>query len=227
MQIARLCLYALALAALAACGVSSLDPDSPHSVDLSGNWVLNHAASDDPQKLFDKLRPKATTHRDMSMTDDGLPPYDSGQQDGQSGGPRGRRQQPLYRNNGFITHTQVMRALSADVARADKLSVRQTPSQMTLDYGNTARTFTPGTKSVVSAAWGVADQSSGFKGKEFVIQVKPQTGVRSVESFSLSPDGKHLIEQLHLGGGEYPSVELKRVYDHTDSPLPRVLPTND
>jgi hypothetical protein len=79
----------------------------------------------------------------------------------------------------------------------------------------------------VSAAWGVADQSSGWKGKEFVIQVKPQTGVASVEKYSLADDGKRLIEELHLGGGDFPSVKLKRVYDHTDRPLPRALPTNE
>lgn len=225
MRIARLCLYALTSAAVAGCGgVSSLDPDSPHAVNLSGSWVLNHPASDDPQKLFDKLRPKGTTHRDTSMIDDATGPY------GADNGQQGRRQrpvQPLYRNNDIITHGQVMRALAADVARAEQLTIRQTSTQITFDYGTTAHTYTPGTKSVVSAAWGVADQSSGFKGKDFVIQVKPQTGVRSVESFSLSPDGKHMIEQLHLGGGDYPSVDLKRVYDHTDNALPRALPTND
>jgi len=228
------CLCALTSLSLVGCfGVSTLDPAAPHSIDLSGNWILDRQASDDPQKLLDKLRPKETTHRDMSAADDGLGPYDNGQQDGQGGnGPRGRRSQQamqplLYRNNQIITHTQVMRALSADVARADQLTIRQTHTQLTLDYGITARTFTPGLKSVVSASWGVADQSSGWKGKEFVIEVKPQTGVRSVESYTLSSDGKHLIEQLHLGGGDYPNVALKRVYDHTDQPLPRSIPMND
>jgi hypothetical protein len=90
------------------------------------------------------------------------------------------------------------------------------------------RSFTPGAKSVVGADWGVADQSSGWKGKDYVIEVKPQTGVADIEKYSLSEDGKHLIEQLRLGGGEFPVVQLKRVYDHTDKPLPRAaFPFND
>lgn len=226
----RAWVWLVASATIAGCGgVSGLDPVSSHAVDLSGSWILNRQASDDPQKLLDKLRPKMTTHRDTGIMEDN--DSDSGPQQGGTG-QRGRRSQQipiqqLSRNNQVITHTQVMRALSADVARADQLTIRQKPDQMMFDYGTTARTFTPGSKSVVSASWGVADQSSGWSGKEFVIQVRPQAGVRSVESFSLSPDGKHLMEELHLGGGDYPSVELKRVYDHTDNPLPRALPTND
>jgi len=58
-------------------------------------------------------------------------------------------------------------------------------------------------------------------------QVKPQMGVASYEKFSLSEDGKRLTEELSLGGGEFPSVKLKRVYDHTDRPLPRAVPNNE
>jgi len=117
--------------------------------------------------------------------------------------------------------------LQADLARARNLTIRQSPEQFSLDYGSTVRSFTPGAISVVSASWGVADQSSGWKGRDFVIQVKPQMGVASYEKFSLAEDGKRLTEELSLGGGEFPSVKLKRVYDHTDRPLPRAVPNNE
>jgi hypothetical protein len=48
-----------------------------------------------------------------------------------------------------------------------------------------------------------------------------------METFSLSDDGKHLIEELRLGGGDFPAVKLKRVYDRADHPLPRAVPTTD
>ena len=70
-------------------------------------------------------------------------------------------------------------------------------------------------------------RAPGWKGRDFVIQVKPQTGVASYERYSLSEDGRQLSEELQLGGGEYPSVKLKRVYDRTDKPLPRAVPNND
>ncbi len=133
-----------------------------------------------------------------------------------------------YRNNNeAYTHAVVMKMLMADVARAENLTIHQSAELVSFDYGNSVRSFTPGSKSVVSAAWGVADQSSGWKGKDFVIEVKPQTGVSTTETFSLSNDGKHLVEDLRMGGGDFPSIRLKRVYDQSDRPLQRAVPTND
>jgi hypothetical protein len=238
-------LAALALLALAGCGsVGRFDPNPSHTVDLSGSWTLDRAASEDPKPVIEKLRPKPVKHRwDMPPDDDGTgddtgPPEGGGQQGGgggqRGGGGRSRRggsqdqPQMAYRNNNdAYTHSTVMRILMADLARADNLTIRQAPEQFTLDYGSAVRSFTPGAVSVVSAAWGVADQSSGWKGREYVINVKPQTGVASSESFSLAPDGNHLVEELHLGGGEFPTVKLKRVYDRADHPSTRAVPTNE
>ena len=80
----------------------------------------------------------------------------------------------------------------------------------------------------MGASWGVADQSSGWKGKNYVIATKPQTGVASIETFSLSKDGRQLLEELELGGGGgFPAAKLKLVYDRSDKPLPRSLPLSD
>jgi hypothetical protein len=231
---------------LAACGsVSRLEPAPSKSIDLSGSWVLDHSASDDPKPLLDKLRPKPVTRRWDTPPDDGTgddtDASGGGQQGGQQGGGQrgggrsrrgggGGQSQPdlAYRNNNdAYTHTTVIKMLQADLARADNLTIRQSPERFSLDYGSAVRNFTPGSVSVVSAAWGVADQSSGWKGKDFIIHVKPQMGVASVEKYTLSDDGKRLTEELSLGGGDFPSVKLKRVYDHTDRPLPRAAPTND
>jgi hypothetical protein len=238
-------LTAMACLALAGCGsVSRLEPIPSKSIDLSGSWVLDHSASDDPKPLLDKLRPKPVAHRG-DTPDDGTGLSDDsdasggGQQGGgqRGGGGRSRRggggggqsqPDPAYRNNNdAYTHTTVIKSLQADLARAENLTIRQSAERFSLDYGSTVRNFTPGSVSVVGAAWGVADQSSGWKGKDFIIQVRPQMGVASVEKFTLSDDGKRLTEQLSLGGGEFPSVKLKRIYDHTDRPLPRAVPTNE
>jgi hypothetical protein len=239
-------LTAMACLALAGCsGVSRLEPIPSKSIDLSGSWVLDHSASDDPKPLLDKLRPKPVAHGGDTPPDDGTGLGDDsgasggGQQGGgqRGGGGRSRRggggggqsqPDPAYRNNNdAYTHTTVIKTLQADLARAENLTIRQSPERFSLDYGSTVRNFTPGSVSVVGAAWGVADQSSGWKGKDFIIHVKPQMGVASVEKFTLSDDGKRLTEELSLGGGEFPSVKLKRVYDHTDRPLPRAAPTNE
>ncbi len=230
---------ATAVAVLAACSSVGRFQESPsHSIDLSGNWALNRTLSDDPKPVLESLRPKPVKHRwDMPEEggDDSGPPQ-GGQPGGGSGGGRSRRgggsqgqgPQVMYRsNNDAFTHSSVLKMLTADLARADNLTVRQSASTFSLDYGSVVRNFTPGAVSVVSASWGVADQSSGWKGKSFVIQVKPQEGVASLETFALSDDGKQLIEELHLGGGEFPSVKLKRVYDRTDHPVQRAVPVTD
>jgi hypothetical protein len=232
----------MAGALLAGCsGVSRLDEVPSKPVDLSGGWVLNHAASEDPKPLLDKLRPKPVDPRRAMPPDDGTGMSDdpNAQQQGGGGqrGGGGRRrgggggqQQPDmgYRNNNdAYTHTTVIKVLQADLARAETLTIRQSPEKFTLDYGSTVRNFTPGSVSVVGASWGVADQSSGWKGSDFIIHVKPQMGVASVEKFTLDKEGKRLTEELSLGGGDFPSVKLKRVYDHTDRPLPRAVPNAD
>ena len=231
----------LATGMLAGCGVARLDESPSKTVDMSGSWLLNGSASDDPKPLLDKLRPKPVSNRGWGQPQDdgtGLPPDDTGPPSGggQQGGGRSRRgggggqglPQLAYRNNNdAFTHGNVIKMLQADLARAGAITIRQAPDQFTIDYGSGVRSFTPGSISVVSASWGVADQSSGWKGKDYVIQVKPQTGVASYERYSLSEDGQRLSEELQLGGGEYPSVKLKRVYDRTSKPLPRAVPNNE
>src|SRR6266850_7383206 len=110
--LAALILMALALMALAGCGsLGRLDPNPDHVVDLSGSWILDNAASDDPKPVIEKLRPKPIKHRwdmppDDDLGDDG-PPQGGGQQGGgQGGGGRSRRgggsqgqPQVTYRNN--------------------------------------------------------------------------------------------------------------------------------
>jgi hypothetical protein len=233
-------LAVIACGVLAGCGIARLEPSPSKSVDLSGSWILDRSASDDPKPLLDKLRPKPVKQRWDMPPDDGTGDDSGasggGQQGGgqRGGGGRSRRgggqAQPdmAYRNNNdAYTHTTVIKMLQADLARAGTLTIRQSPERFSLDYGSTVRNFMPGAVSVVSASWGVADQSSGWKGKEFIIHVKPQMGVASVEKFSLAEDGKHLTEELSLGGGDFPSVKLKRVYDHADGPLPRAVPNNE
>jgi len=231
-------------ATLAGCGgLSRLDPNAAHTVNLAGAWVLDRAASDDPQKLLEQLRPKINTRRSGMPDGGGSGGDDTGQSSGPpSGGPaggggtRGGRsgrgagaQQSTtrsYRNDSLV-RVPVMQLLKSYMARGDQFTIRQSDDEFAIDYGNSVRKFTPGGKSVVSAEWGVADQVSGWKGKQYIIEVKPQQGVPVVETYGLSEDGKKLIQHLRIGGGDYPVVQLNRLYDHADKPLPRSLPTND
>ncbi len=217
---------------LSACSVGHFDANAPQEVDMSGNWVLDRAASDNPQPIFERLRPRPSRYPGGM---EGGPDDNSGPTRGSEGGAGGRGRgrsaaqvaEPDLRSNDIYRRVPVIQMLRADVARADHITIRQSPARFTLDYGASVRSFTPGQVSVVSAEWGVADQSSGWKGRSYIIKVKPQSGVASQEVYSLSSDGKRLTEDLHLGGSGYESAKLHRVYERTDQVLPRAAPSND
>jgi hypothetical protein len=137
------------------------------------------------------------------------------------GGSRGtHRPDPLR-------YSPMMNALRAVIARGDFLTVRQSSEELVFDYGITARSFTPGAHSVVSAQMGVADQTSGWEGREYAIYIKAQLGPNIVDRYAVSPDGKRLTEKLRIGPAELPAVALIRVYDLTTEAAPRAPPTND
>ena len=73
----------------------------------------------------------------------------------------------------------------------------------------------------------MADQSCGWKGREYVIEVRAQAGPDVTERYALSGDGRHLVERLHIAPEELSAVDLTRVYDPTDETAPRQAPTND
>lgn len=219
--------------ALSGCVGSGVSPDAPEGLSLAGSWKLNHAASDDPQKVLAKMREQATKiirhqQAEMAARTGTLPPDVMGDAPAPEGaappasaaGQGGPRRDPLRRSPmASIIHTML--------ERGDFLTVRQSPSEFVLDYGTSRRSFTPGLHSVVSAEGGVGDQTAGWHHKSFVIRVKPQNGPEVTESYALSEDGKQLLETFAIASAELPAETLKRVYDPTSETVPRQLPTTD
>jgi hypothetical protein len=209
--------------------------ENPAGVTLAGNWKLDHAASDDPQKVIAKMRAQAqkiitrqaaqaAAAAQAIPARGGVPPPDlsppPGSEDPASG-PRGQqRGDPLQRS-------PMMHVLSQVIARGDYLTIRQTSEQLSLDFGTVQRSYTPGGRSVVSAEMGVADQTSGWDGRDYVINIRAQLGANVSERFSLSADGAHLIDKVHIGPAELSAVELTRVYGRSNEPAPHAVPTND
>ena len=222
--------------AVAGC-VGGPKAEAPVGVSLAGTWKLNRAASDDPQQVIAKMRAQALKimARARAAQDDTPRGGPGGRGGGQApdtnpaltpdepvagGGHGTRRGDPLQ-------YSPMMHALSAVLARGDFLTVRQSSEQLVFDYGTTVRSFTPGAHSVVSAEMGVADQVSGWDGREYVINIKAQLGPNIVDRYGLSPDGQRLIEKLRIGPAELPAVALTRVYERTTETAPRAAPTTD
>ena len=227
----------LVVLTLAGCIGSSLKPETPKGVQLQGVWRLNRAASDDPQKSIDKL--KAEAQKKLNRAMNAAPPMEN------QGGPQSRRRGPVG-NAGVsdqptpdelraqqgpgmdpLRNSPTMHELRAILQRSDYLTIRQSPDQIGFDYGTTVRSYTPGGHSVVSSENGVADQTTGWNGKNYEINIKPQLGPRVLEQYELSPDGKQLIVTSRIGPFELSQVVLKRVYDATGAVVPNSRPSND
>jgi hypothetical protein len=223
----------LLAACCAGCVFGGLDAAEPPGPTLNGSWKLNPAASDDPQKVIEHMRAEANA-KIARMMNQAPPPErpgrpasatsDSSQQpdlyDSAAPGGHGPRPDPLR-------HSPMYHALTNALARGDYLTIHASPGEFVLDYGGFVRSFTPGAHSVVSAEGGVGDQNSGWDKRDYVITIKAQQGPDVVERYSLSSDGKHLIEKLRIGPAELPQVNLTRVYDPTTDKAPHPVPTND
>lgn len=234
-----------AAAVLAGCA-GGPKAEAPAGVSLAGSWRLNHSLSDDPQRVIAKMQAQAL--KIISRASAGMDDVPRGGPAGAVGrgdrGGAGDAQAPDANpaltpdepapGGGRVTHrpdplrySPMMNALKAVLARGDFLTVRQSSEELVFDYGTTARTFTPGAHSVVSAQMGVADQTSGWEGREYAIYIKAQLGPNIVDRYALSPDGKVLTEKLRIGPAELPAVALIRVYERTTETAPRAPPTND
>ncbi|HXY95627.1 MAG TPA: hypothetical protein VEH00_01555 [Steroidobacteraceae bacterium] len=229
-------LLACALTALTGCAAGP-KAETPVGVSLAGTWRLNRAASDDPQVVIAKMRAqalkivaRASAAQDETprggaggrgaggaQTSDTNPALTPDESPG-GNGHGARRPDPLQ-------YSPMMHALSAVLARGEFLTVRQSSEQLVFDYGTTARSFTPGARSVVSAEMGVADQVSGWEGRAYAIYIKAQLGPNIVDRYELSADGQRLSEKLRIGPAELPAVTLTRVYERTTEAAPRAPAT--
>jgi hypothetical protein len=231
--------------ALAGCFGNHYAAENPSSLQLQGVWRLNRAASEDPQKIIDKLKEEAekkirramNAQQGGSYGGPGGGPGGGGRRrgGGQGGGGQSGPGDPLPEDlpqapgPGMdpLRNSPTMHELRAILQRSDFLTIKQSSEQVSFDYGTTVRSYTPGGRSVVSSENGVADQTSGWSGKQYVINIKPQLGPLVLEEYSLSPDGKQLIVKSHIGPFELSKVNLTRVYDATGAVIPNSRPTND
>jgi hypothetical protein len=231
----------LAAAMLSGCFGARLKPDAPAGIHLQGIWKLNRTASEDPQKVIDAMREEAL--KKIKRAQNAPPPMQP-----MGGGPGGQRrrgqqgtpdttdqlpspetygQQPPGPGADPLRNSPMMHELREILQRSDYLTIRQSEDQVSFDYGTSTRSYTPGQHSVVSSENGVADQTTGWDGKQYVIDIKPQLGPVVVEEYGLSPDGKQLIIKTHIGPFELSKVSLTRVYDATGAVVPNSGPSND
>ena len=237
MSTVRATLVLLGTAATLLCGCAGprLGEDAPPGVNLAGSWKLDHGASDDPQKILAHMREQALKiiGRQAQQPVLSTPAHPGRNQQAPAQNTDSDRDsvlaQPVTPGPRFdpLRYSPMAHIIMKSVDRGDFLTIRQSPGEFVLDYGTSRRTFTPGQHSVVSAEGGVGDQTSGWKGREYVIEIRGQQAPVVTEEYGLSSDGKELVAKLHIASGELPAVSLTRVYRPTNDSAPQQLPTND
>ncbi len=214
----------LALHALSGCsGLGGLSEEPPPGYSLVGTWRLNPSLSTDNRKAQQELqRARMRAGRAAERVEAAGPPGARGPRSGAAGdaesgmGPVLDR--PLLPDVAFQ---------SALLRSTSWLRIQQRGNELVLENGDTTRSFVPGQRSVVSVPSGVADQSAGWKGREFRIEIHPQLGPHLSQSYRLSPDGKQLVETLHVAAdGRLPQFTVTHVYDAAQE-VPQALPGED
>jgi hypothetical protein len=212
-----LCLWsALALADYAAA------PKKP--VDLTGFWVLNSAASDDPEALlsakqakewerFERMRRREEESRPANVPppiDADAPPPDA---PGRRRGPRPWQKQQQENLRRMLGVSPTLEIKQVDPARFDVLSAVD------------SRRVEAGSHTQVSMPEGqIADSWVGWDGEWFVIERRVRSGPRALEKFRLTKTGQ--LEYLMNWGGdsELSGIKVRRLYDRRTAPAPESNP---
>jgi hypothetical protein len=62
----------------------------------------------------------------------------------------------------------------------------------------------------------VADQLTGWSGRDYMVYLTPQIGPAVKESYTLSPDGRQLLVKIEVGSeGKNKAMTVTRTYDRS------------
>jgi hypothetical protein len=201
---------ALSLWALPAAAPAASMPVVP---DLTGEWVLNAAASQPSPLPPPRPRP-AGEGRQQVLYD--IPPEDSVlpdpvvQIDPATGRPVPVRRRPPS----WLFRPERLEAFRELLGETTALTIVQTPTYVDLRIGTGARSLEIGAVSQVSLPTGeLADQSVRWRGERLVVDRRVPRGPRLVETYRLLPATGQLEVTVRHGGGGYPKIEWRRVFD--------------
>ena len=243
-----LCACALfASVTLTGCAASRLSAQTPPGERLAGDWKLDPARSDDLGRAVAELRAQGAKVRRGSRAGSGSgqqgsgysrhrgtgagaggPGGAGGQQDEQGPqdeSPPGPDSGAAGAGVGLAPHASPVDELMSSVPRGDYLRITVSPSAFTVISGDSTDEYTPGLESEISAVQGDAQQISGWKGADYVIDTRPQWGAEIIQSYALTKDGR-LAMTVRLTGGRT-HFTFTRVYDRTTRVAPLAPPTNN
>jgi hypothetical protein len=203
----------------------------PPNYSIAGVWELNAARSSDADRVLAALRPGARTGAGSARgpgagpgtgtADRGneqpapviindpttdLPPVDKSSLGRRGAG--GQNERNAYRPPiDFQTNA---------LLGGQWLIIRQSDTEVSIANAATSRSYTAGERSVVSVPSGVADQESGWSGRDFRVRVRPQIGPAVEETYTLSADTRQLLVRIEVASeGRNQAIKVSRVYDRS------------
>jgi hypothetical protein len=219
----------LVLASLGGCYGPRVHELPPPNYSLAGVWELNPALSSDADKVLAAVQPKPK-------------PGDRGRRgpgagSGPSDGPAPEvindpttdlppidttyigENRRMFGNgdlNERNTYRPPLDFQTNALLGGQWLKIQQSDGEVRIVNAARSRSYTPGEKSVVSVPSGVADQLSGWSGRNYVVYLNPQIGPSVHESYALSPDGRQLIVKIEVASeGRNKAMKVIRTYDRS------------
>ena len=207
---------AAAFLALSACATNGLSLAPPKDVNFSGHWELNLADSDDPQHILQTANQQAAAAGDPN----GSGGRGSGRGGGRGRGASGASPYPLA----AATPPPAIAILSeAFVWPGKKMDIKQVAGVVAFTSDGSIRICTPSTSDKKShhrddehrpAGRDLPPLACGWSDRTLIVQGGDDSDRASYESsFSVSEDGRRLVEMVVFKGGRSNGFTLSRVWD--------------
>ena len=237
------CAAVLAVAlSVSGCFHESLGAGAPGQVNLSGQWVLDPAASDDALKLIRDATPPPP--KPQALPNGGADPcalVSPGSGGGNGGGSSGRgrrgagapQSQPACPDSALSSSDSGPRLRSSDrsqfvrsvVVPAEVIEIDQQPERMRIVQGDRHREFEPGLTDPLSVTdrYGSRQIRAGWSGREFVIRSEERNRVSIEERLHAGSAPATLEIDITLKAWNLHKIHARAVYRHVEGaalPLP-------
>jgi hypothetical protein len=239
-----LCATALALG-LSGCGTVQLKPVPPRNPpQLAGHWTLDPANSEPIDAAVNSLEAQlrglaARAHPAAGRA--AQPPSEprrherrpaqnggasAGAPAGTDAGDANAVEEPSVEVSAPRLGAGWVREFIAHVPVGDYLGIGMAPGLVTVRSAAGSQQCSLGVPTAITFGDSPANETCGWDGQAFIIEILPLIGPRLTERFALAPDGE-LAMTLHLSGHGI-DVRLIRRYRRNPHAVPPVLlPTSD
>lgn len=227
-------LCAALLAVLSGCASDRLAATAPAGLALSGDWALDPTAGDDLDQVIAQLHEQIDKARHVRWRT-GAPgggfasparrreQTPAGDADERSDGPSRQSAAPAQPSPGLPRGSTLIQEFLSNVP-GSYLRITVAPGSFSVASGNASQEYSPGIQTAVELGQVSAEQISGWKGRQYVIDTKPERGPSMTQSYQLA-HGKLLATVRLRGQGIDTTLTLR--YERTTKAPAALLPTND